>query len=98
MNKQEMISAVLSMSAEDLKQLNNIVVAELNSRIRMKQKEAKAALWVGDKVSFTGKNGRPNIARIIKINQKTIDVMIDSDTGYAKNAMVRVSSTLLTRI
>ena len=98
MNKQEMISAVLSMSAEDLKQLNNIVVAELNSRIRMKQKEAKASLWLGDKVSFTGKNGRSNTARIIKINQKTIDVIVESDTGYAKNVMVRVSPTMLTRI
>ena len=98
MIKQELISTVLGMSEAELRELNSVIIEALNSRRSLKQQIAKAAFERGNKVTFTGKNGRPNTATILKINQKTIDVVIESNTGYREGMMVRVSPSMLVRI
>lgn len=79
--------AILSgnLSAEDLRSVNQAVKAAYT----MLQSRAKFAFYIGEPVSFTTRSGHPITGKVVKINQKTINVRTNTGMEW------KVSPSLL---
>lgn len=77
---------VVDMNMQELRDLQDLVI------VAMRRMQATATMMFrpGDRVSFQARDGRTISGRVLKVNQKTVSVMSDTNTLW------KVSGTLLT--
>ena len=80
------------MTEKELRDLNKLVVAEINEKLRQKAAEESRKFSLNDHVTFTHQ-GRAQFGHVTSINQKSISIL--EETGSRR---WRVSPSLLSHV
>ena len=81
-----------TLSLEELRALNHIIVTIVNQQIKIKAMQAACTFMVGDKVTWMSKRGCPVDGVVTKVKSKNIDV----DAGV--NGRWVVTATMLKKV
>jgi hypothetical protein len=82
-----------SLSLEDLRYLNRLIVERINHLVRFERGMQLLKFSPGDRVRFMSSHGEEMEGTVMRVNQKTVSV----STGEA-DRWWRISPALLTRI
>jgi hypothetical protein len=78
----EIIEKISGMETDDLRTLNNQVVAILRSRERAKQRQAAVQFQVGDSVMFHTRNRGSKVGKVTGFNKTTISVRVAAKEDF----------------
>lgn len=84
LSREHAAEVIDKLDLEDLKVLNKCIVSRMKMLYMSKNEQELSRFYPGNKVRFTSKNGGIKTGVVIRVNQKTVSVVIDGEEGWWK--------------